>query len=69
MIRLKGSGAVLGIILVSASGLAALITFVLAPNIWVGGALALGGGMVIGLAVAFLIWQWWFKGIGGKERR
>jgi len=68
MIKLKGSGAVLGIILVSAGGWVALVTFVLAPNLWVGGALALGGGMAIGLAVAFLMKRWWFKGIEGRGR-
>ena len=66
MIRPKGATMILGIILVSAAGWAALVTFVLAPNIWVGAALSLGGGIAIGVAVAFLMRMWWFKGI---ERR
>jgi len=68
MIKLKGATTILGIILVSAGGWAALVTFVLAPNIWVGGTLSLGGGIAIGAAVAFLMRRWWFKGIEGIGR-
>jgi len=68
MIKLKGAGTVFVIILVSAAGWAALVTFVLAHNIWVGAALSLGGGIAIGAAVAYLMRRWWFKGIGGRGK-
>ncbi len=63
MIKRKGAGTVLGIILISASGWVALVTFVLADNLLVGAALSLAGGIAIGVAVAFLLRRWWFKGI------
>jgi len=63
MIKRKGAGTVLGIILVSAGGWAALVTFVLADNLLVGAALSLAGGIAIGVAVACLMRRWWFKGI------
>jgi len=68
MIKLKGATTVLGIILVSAGGWAALVTFVLAPNIWIGAALSFAGGLAIGVAVAFLMRRWWFKGIKGRAK-
>ena len=63
MIKRKGAGTILGIILVSAGGWAALVTFVLADNLLVGAALSLAGGIAIGVAVACLMRRWWFKGI------
>ena len=68
MIKLKGAGTVLAIILISAGGWAALVTYVLAPNFWVGSILSLVGGIVIGGGVAFLLRRWWFKGIGRKGK-
>ncbi len=62
MIKPKGAGTVLGIILISVCGWAALVAFVLAPNFWVGSALSFGGGIFIGVAVVYLMRRWWFKG-------
>ncbi len=66
MIKRRGAGTVLGIILVSAGGWAALVTFVLADNLLVGAALSLAGGIAIGVAVACLMRRWWFKGIQSR---
>ena len=68
MIKPKGAGTVLAIILTSAGGWAALVTYVLAPNIWIGSALSVAGGVAIGAAVAYLMRRWWFKGIGRKGK-
>ena len=68
MIKQKSAATVLGIILVSCGGWVALVTFVLAPNLLVGAALSLGGGTAIGVAVAFLMRRWWFKGISRRSR-
>ncbi len=67
MIKPKGAGTLLGIILISATGWAALVTFVLAPNLLVRAALSLGGGVAIAVAVAFLLRRWCgFGRAGGK---
>ena len=58
MIKPKGAGTLLGIIVIAATGWAALVTFVLAPTLVVGAALSLGGGMAIGVAAAFLLRRW-----------
>jgi len=63
-IKLKGAATVFGIILISACGWVALVTFVLAPNLLVGSVLSVAGGIAIGVAVAFLMRRWWF---GGKQ--
>jgi len=63
MVKTKGAATVMGIILISVCGWVALITFVIQPNMWVGSALSVGGGMAIGVALAFLMRRWWFKGI------
>lgn len=65
MLKLKGAGTVLGIILISVCGWVAIIGLVIKPGILVGSALSVVGGMAIGAAVAYLMWRWWFK----KERR
>ena len=67
MIKLKGAGTILGIILISICGWVALVNFVLAPNFWVGSALSIAGGVAIGGGVAFLMRRWWFKGIEGRR--
>ena len=63
-IKPKGAATVFGIILISACGWAALVTFVLAPNLLVGSVLSVAGGVAIGVAVSFLMIRWWF---GGKQ--
>ena len=63
MVKTKGAATVMGIILLSACGWVALVSFVLTPNFWVGSALSFSGGIAIGLAVAYLMSRWWFKGI------
>lgn len=63
MIKRKGVGMVMAIILVSICGWVALVTFALAPNFWVGSALSIAGGVAIGAAVAYLMRRWWFKRI------
>ena len=60
MIKLKGPGAVLGIILICAGGWAALITFLI-DNFLIGAVVALAGGVAIGAVVAYLMRRWWFK--------
>jgi len=67
MIRLKGPATVLGIILLAAVGWAVVVTFFLATNFLTGAAFSLAGGVVIGVAVAYLIKRWWFKGIGHRR--
>jgi len=66
MIKGKGAGMVMTIILVSVCGWVAIVAFVIKPNIWVGGALCLVGGSLIGLAISYLMRRWWFRRI--KER-
>ena len=62
MIKRKGVAIVMGIIFTSVCGWVALVAFVLTDNIWVGSALSLVGGAVIGCVVAYLIRRWWFRG-------
>ena len=64
MIKPKGAGIVLGIILVSVCGWVAIVGLVIKPGILVGSALSVVGGIAIGAAVAYLMWRWWFKGKG-----
>ena len=68
MIKPKGAGTVFAIMLISVCGWVALVTYVLAPNFWVGSALSVAGGAAIGAAVAYLMRRWWFKGIGRKGK-
>ena len=63
MIKLKGAGTVLGIILISICGWVVIVRFVLTPDFLVGSILSAGGGFVIGGGVAYLMRRWWFKGI------
>jgi len=63
MVKPKGAATVMGLILISVCGWVALVSFVLAPNFWVGSALSFSGGAAIGGGVAYLMWRWWFKRI------
>lgn len=63
MVKPKGAATVMGLILISVCGWVALVSFVLAPNFWVGSALSFSGSAAIGGGVAYLMWRWWFKGI------
>jgi len=69
MIKPKGAGTVFGIILASAAAWAALVNYVLAGNIWIGAALSVAGGVAIGVAVAYLMIRWWFRGIEGRGKQ
>lgn len=60
--RLKSTGTLMAIILVSVCGWVAVVVFVINPAFWVGALLAVGGGIVIGTVVAYLITRWWFRG-------
>lgn len=63
MVKPKGAATVMGLILISVCSWVALVTFVLAPNVWVGSVLSFSGGVAIGGGVAYLMWRWWFKRI------
>ena len=65
MIKLKGAGMVMAIMLISVCGWVAIVAFIIKPNMWVGSALCLFGGSLIGLAIVYLMRRWWFKGIEG----
>jgi len=51
----------MGVIFIPVCGWVAIVTFVIQPNIWVGSALSLVGGVAIGGVVAYLIRRWWFN--------
>ncbi|GAI74940.1 unnamed protein product, partial [marine sediment metagenome] len=68
MIKLKGAGMVMAIMLISVCGWVAIVAFIIKPNMWVGSALSLFGGSVIGLAIFYLMKWWWFKGIELRRR-
>ena len=68
MIKRKGAGTVMGIILVSVCGWVALVGLVLTDNFWVGSALSIAGGVAIGGVVAYLMKRWWFKSIPTRWR-
>jgi len=61
MIKQKGAVTLIGIITVLVCGWVAIVAFVIQPNIWVGSALSLVGGVAIGGVVAYLIRRWWFN--------
>jgi len=67
MIKLKGAGMVMAIMLISVCGWVAIVAFIIKPNMWVGSALCLFGGSLIGLAIVYLMRRWWFKGIEGRK--
>lgn len=66
MIKWKGAGTLIAIMLISASGWAAIIIFVIKPNIWIASALSFFGCVLIGLGIVYLMKRWWFKGIKGR---
>ena len=68
MIKLKGAGMVMAIMLISVCGWVAIVAFIIKPNMWVGSALCLFGGSVIGLGIFYLMMRWWFKGIEVRRR-
>lgn len=61
MIKRKGAVTLMGVIFISVCGWVAIVAFVIQPNIWVGSALSLVGGMAIGGVVAYLMRSWWFN--------
>ncbi len=66
MMRLKSAGTLMAITLISVCGWVAMVGLVTKPDIWVGSALSIIGGLAIGCAVAYLIRRWWFKGIARR---
>ena len=56
------SGILMTIILVSVCGWLAVVGLVIKPAFWVGALLSIGGSIVIGTVVAYLIKRWWFRG-------
>lgn len=64
----KRIATVMAVILISVCGWAAIVTFVIAPNIWVGSALSLVGGVAIGGVVSYLMIRWWFKSLRRKAK-
>lgn len=68
MIKWKGAGAVTGLIVVGAAGWSAIVKFVLTDSFLVGSILSIVGGMAIGVVIAVLLRNWWFKGFE-KGRR
>ena len=61
MKKLKSSGTLMAIILVSLCGWVAVVGLVIKPGFWVGALLSIGGGVVIGTVVAYLIRRWWAR--------
>lgn len=61
MIKRKGAVTLMGIIIIPVCGWVAIVAFVIQPNIWVGSALSLVGGVAIGGVVAYLMRRWWFN--------
>ena len=62
MIKRKGAGVMMAIMLISVCGWVAIVGLVIKPGILVGSALSIVGGMAIGGVVAYLMRRWWFKG-------
>jgi len=69
MIKLKGAGTMMAIMLISLCAWVAIIGLVIKPGILVGSALAVFGGMAIGGGIAYLMKRWWFKGILNRRHR
>jgi len=61
MIKWKGAGMMMTIMLVSVFGWVAIVGFVIKPNIVAGAFLCLAGGSIIGLVIAYLMRRWWFR--------
>ena len=68
MIKLKGAGMVMAIMLISVCGWVTIVAFIIKPNMWVGSALCLFGGSGIGAGIVYLMRRWWFKGIELRRR-
>lgn len=67
MIKLKGAGMLMAIILISACAWVAIIGLVIKPGLLVGSALAVFGGIAIGGGIAYLMWRGWFKRIPTRK--
>ena len=61
MIKLKGAGMVMAIMLISVCGWVAIVGLVIKPPFWLGAILSIIGGIAIGTVVAYLIRRWWFR--------
>jgi len=61
MTKLKRARTLMAIILISVCGWVAVVGLVIKPIFWVGALLSIGGGVVIGTVVAYLILRWWFR--------
>ena len=59
--NLKSSRTLMAIILVPVCGWVAVVGLVIKPIFWVGALLSIGGGIVLGAVVAYLIRRWWFR--------
>jgi len=60
--RLKSTGTLMAIILVSVCSWVAVVALAIKPPFWAGALLSVAGGGVIGTVVAYLIRRWWFRG-------
>ena len=63
MIKKKGAGMMMAIMLVSVCSWVAIVGLVIKPVFWVGALLCLFGGSIIGCLIAYLMRRWWFKAI------
>lgn len=59
--RLKSTGTLMAIILISVCSWVAVVGLVIKPIFWVGALLSIGGGVIIGTVVAYLIIKWWYR--------
>ena len=63
MIKLKGTGMIMAIMIVAVLGWTAIVGLVIKPTIWVGILIVPLGGIAIGVGISYLIWRWWLKEI------
>ncbi|GAH79953.1 unnamed protein product [marine sediment metagenome] len=63
----KGAGMVMTIMLISVCGWIAVVGLVIKPPFWLGAILSWIGGIAIGLAIAWLMRRWWFRGIDKRK--
>jgi len=61
LIKWKGAGMVMTIIIVSVFGWVAIVALVIKPVCWLGALLCLLGGSLIGLGIFYLMKKWWFS--------
>ena len=60
--RLKSTGTLMAIILISVCAWVAVVGLVIKPPFWLGAILSIIGGIAIGTVVAYLIRRWWLRG-------